>query len=156
MKGFTSHSSCSTPAIRWLLSGWWATLLHLQPVVKYPMITCLPFTTFFVGFSRKSLGKPAGRVASYWGKSPLPVHPLGPLSVALAALHTIDLLPPADLYHLLLTQYASLALCKVVAGHARPSSCLCHSPDHMHCSPNFMPIIERPGEDGQTWPAAAS
>lgn len=159
MKGFRtspwSYSSCSTPAVRWLLSGRLTTLLHLWPVAKHPMITCLPFTTLFAGFSRKSLGKPAGKVTSCWGKSPLPVH-RPQLLWGPTALQIIDLLPPAGLHHLLLAQYARMALCKVAAGHARSSSCLCLFPNRMHCSPSWMPIIVRPGEDGHTWPAAAS
>lgn len=35
-------------------------------------VTQSPFATFPVGFSRKSVGEPAGKVASCQGESPLP------------------------------------------------------------------------------------
>lgn len=44
--------------------------------LQCPMTTWPPLVTLSSGFLRKSMRKPVGNVTIYWGKSPVPVHPL--------------------------------------------------------------------------------
>lgn len=61
------------PPITWSQSVCPATCSHLWPITKHPAIIWFPFSTFPVGFPRKSIEKLAEKIPSSRGRFPTPV-----------------------------------------------------------------------------------
>lgn len=131
-----SSSYPSNLTFTWLQSGCLATDSHLWLIAKGPKITWSSFATFPPGFPKKSVGKLAEKVTSYWSKSPPTVHLLS------THLPRIPMLPPDPHCTFLEPGYASLQscvlfiICNVSYHIPLPPSCALPASHYDSCTPS--------------------